>query len=72
MTNYPASKALHGAVQQLYKTLKNMAFNDETASVFKNPQFHMTTNNNETWEATLDGDGVKLKIDFQSRLSRVK
>jgi hypothetical protein len=72
LTNYPASKVLHRAVQHLYKTFKDMAFHDEITSVFKSRQFHMTTSNTETWEATLDGDRVKMKIDHQSRLSRVE
>jgi hypothetical protein len=51
---------------------KDMAFHDEITSVFKSRQFHMTTSNTETWEATLDGDRVKMKIAHQARLSRVE
>ena len=72
MTVYHTQKALQRSHQRLYKSIQDMGLQEEMASAFKRHQFQMTINNNETWEATLDGDGVKMKIDHQSRLTTVK
>ena len=66
------SKGLHHGVQHLYKTFKYMVFHDEITSVFKSRQFNMTTGNNESWEAKLEENKVKLKFAHQSTLSRVE
>ena len=49
-----------------------MGLQEEIKSLFKSHRFSMTTRNNETWEATLEGDGVKMKVDYQSRLTPAK
>ena len=49
-----------------------MVFHDEITSVFKSRQFNMTTGNNESWEAKLEENKVKLKFAHQSTLSRVE
>ena len=49
-----------------------MELQEEIKALFKNHSFSMATRNNETWEATLEGDGVKMKVDYQSRLTPVK
>jgi hypothetical protein len=72
MTVYHTQKALQRSEQHLYKSIKDMGLQEEFESAFKRHHFQMTINNNETWEATLDGDGVKMKIDHQSRLTPVK
>ena len=68
MTIYHTQKALHRSEQRLYKSLKEMGLHDEITSMFKSHHFHMTTRNNDSWDATLEGDGVKMTIDHQSRL----
>lgn len=72
MTIYHTQKALHRSEQRLYKSLKEMGLQEEIKALFKNHRFSMATRNNETWEATLEGDGVKMKVDYQSRLTPVK
>ena len=72
MTIYNTQKALHRSEQRLYKSLKDMGLQEEIKALFKNHSFSMATRNNETWEATLEGDGVKIKVDYQSRLTPVK
>ena len=72
MTVYHTQKALQRKEQRLYKSLEAMGLQKGFSSTFKTHEFQMTINNNETWEATLKGDGVKMKIDHQSRLIPVE